>query len=153
QDEQQVHRMVVDGVEVDRLLQFYQGTGGGRQVLDAAVGHGDAVADAGAAQLFAGDQRLEQFARVYQVDAAGNQFGALFEQSLLADTLDVTEGHVRTQQFGEVHGMDSRLCCLLVQSSCFLSLDGAIDMDSRYLAMVRRATRMPLSASNSAILL
>ena len=59
QHEQQIDRHAVDGVEVDCRLQMQDCTDRGTAASQAAVGNGNAVAEAGRAELLAGDEAFE----------------------------------------------------------------------------------------------
>src|SRR3546814_6594780 len=59
QDEQQVHRRAVDGVEIHWRLQAQNGAQRRIAANHAAVRDGDAVAEAGRAELLARDQAFE----------------------------------------------------------------------------------------------
>src|SRR5690606_41219293 len=61
--EQHVHRTAVRCVELHRVGQADECAGGLLQTLDAAVGNGNALAEAGGAEAFAREQAVEHVTR------------------------------------------------------------------------------------------
>ena len=59
QQEDQIHRLVVDGVEVDRLLEAREQAKELFHLAKAAVGDGNAATHTGRAQAFAFDQNVQ----------------------------------------------------------------------------------------------
>ncbi len=61
QHHHQVHRLIVHGVEVDRLVEAGEGRRHALEPLDLAMRNGNAIAQAGRAQLLPARQGREDF--------------------------------------------------------------------------------------------
>ena len=92
QDEQQIDRGTVDGIEVHGGVESKQGTDRRSTAGQPAMGDRDAVAEAGGTELFAGDQALEYILAIELGHFASNQVGYLFEYTFLAASRHVHQG-------------------------------------------------------------
>src|SRR5688572_3970792 len=103
--EHQAHRVAVGRFERHRLRQADEAAERLFQALDAAVRDGDALAEAGRAELFAREQRVEHQAPGEAVMVLEQQPG-LLEQALLARHLQVGDDVIEGQQLGnEAHAV------------------------------------------------
>src|SRR5690606_16981560 len=92
QDEQQVNRGAVDGVEIDWSIKAQHGADGRRTASEAAVGNGDAVAETGGTEFLPGYQAFEDVLVVEVGKVASDQLGDLFQYAFLAAARHVHEG-------------------------------------------------------------
>src|SRR5471032_228801 len=91
QDEQQVDRCAVDGVEVHRGIEVQQGTDGCCTTRQATMGNGNAVAKTGRAEFFAGNEALEHGLRIQFGYLLPDQVGDLFEYTFFTASRHVQE--------------------------------------------------------------
>ena len=124
QEDQQVDRLFVRGVEADRLGQLEHRGHRGLQALDAAVRDGHAVAQAGGAQALAGEQAVGDQRARQAVQVLEQQPGFL-ESALLAGGVDAHQ-HLSGGQDGReaVHGGFTDYAQLTVHSHQNAPADG-----------------------------
>src|SRR5690606_30754218 len=90
QQEDEIDRLVVEGLEIERLRQTREQAENARQAGQLAMRDGDAVADAGRAELLPLEQRLEDLALV-ETGHPGRLLGERLDDLLLAADLEGTD--------------------------------------------------------------
>src|SRR5262245_15122348 len=110
QHEYEAHRLAVGRIERYRLLHSDERAYRFLQALDPPVGYGDALSQAGGAQLFAGEQTVEYLAAGDVVIVLEEQ-SDLLENALLAAGVELQNDIRKREQFGDqVHVRSSRYC-------------------------------------------
>ena len=105
QNEQQVNRCAVDGVEIYGSVQVQQGADRCLTAFEAAMGNGDAVAKTGGTEFFTGNQSLVHILHLQIRHFAADQVGNLFEGFLFTAARRVHEGTAGGQDgFKSNHG-------------------------------------------------
>ena len=102
QQEDEVDRIVVDGIEVDGMVETREQGVEAAEPSQPGVGNGDAVADPRGAQPLALEQRVEDLALVVAAKARGVA-RELLEDLLLAGRLQIGEDAFRRQPSAQCH--------------------------------------------------
>ena len=103
QQENQIDRLAVERLEIDRLVQPREQAEQPTELRQLAVRNGDAIADAGRAELLALQQHFEDRALVL-AGQFGRARGQLLDRLLLAVDLERRNDRVRRDEIGERHG-------------------------------------------------
>ena len=105
QEENQIDRLAVERLEIDRTIEPRKQPEQARQMRHLAVRYGDAIADGGRAQLLPLHQRFEDRALVLAGQHSGAR-GNLLQRLLLVVDFERRKDRVRGDQINERHRWD-----------------------------------------------
>src|SRR5580700_11829709 len=105
QEKDQVDRLAVERLEIDRSVEPREQSEQAAEVRHLAVGNGDAVADGRGAELFALHQDLENGLLVLAAEQGGAR-RELVQRLLLIVDLERGQDRVRCNEIGERHESD-----------------------------------------------
>ena len=136
QQEDQVDGLVIEGLEVDRLIQPREHGHDLVQRRYAPMRNGDAAADAGGAQPLALQQRIQDVARV-EPGELGGALRELLQRLLLGLGLQRRKYRFRRYEIGEIHDLSlaspRRALNARLDAYCsctFHAVVGALDWES-----------------------
>ena len=104
QSEHQIHRLIVDRIELDRLGQPGKYPMNAIDAGEFAVRNGDAVAEAGGTELLPPEQGLEHHPGL-ELGEAGGKDRKLLQQLLLVGCLEIGDHAFHTKDFVQLHGI------------------------------------------------